>query len=195
MEECRGLIILYPVACFQYSIRVFLHVSTFYTIIENNKFPLNFSIEGNQGKKKRKEIFIRKNRSIGNQFQKNREIRLFRSLVFVTRREIRNFFFFFFQRRIHSSRFEKSRILNWKVFTQGFRTGGSWHESEDGRQLARLGSFSYGWQPVPGEIFYLKKGMEIFLPSKKEEQVCRRSPPTARYFLVFRPTPPGDLVT
>lgn len=63
MEECRGLIILYPVACFQYSIRVFLHVSTFYTIIENNKFPLNFSIEGNQGKKKRKEIFIRKNLS------------------------------------------------------------------------------------------------------------------------------------
>lgn len=96
---------------------------------------------------------------------------------------------------VHSSRIEKSRtaILNWKVFTQGFR--GSWL-GQDGRQLARLGSFSYRWQPVPGEIFYLKKGMEIFLfPRTRKNKFVGRSPPTARYFLVFRPTLPGDLVT
>lgn len=130
MEECRGLIILYPVACFQYSIRVFLHVSTFYTIIENNKFPLNFSIEGNQGKKKRKEIFIRKNRSIGNQFQKNREIRLFRSLVFVARREIRNFFFFFFPKKGTFVTIREKSNIELESFHIGF---------SDGRKLARVG--------------------------------------------------------
>lgn len=86
---------------------------------------------------------------------------------------------------VHSSRIEKSRtaILNWKVFTQGFR--GSWL-GQDGRQLARFGSFSYRWQPVPGEIFYLKKGMEIFLfPRTRKNKFVGRSPPTARYFLVF----------
>lgn len=129
MEECRGLIILYPVACFQYSIRVFLHVSTFYTIIENNKFPLNFSIEGNQGKKKRKEIFIRKNRSIGNQFQKIERSAYFdlSSLSLVEKLGI--FFFFFPKKDTFVTIREKSNIE-----LESFHIGFS-----DGRKLARVG--------------------------------------------------------
>lgn len=59
MEECRGLIILCPVACFQYSIRVFLHVSTFYIpSLRYYKFPFNFSIEGKIGGKKGEKKFL-----------------------------------------------------------------------------------------------------------------------------------------
>lgn len=111
---------------------------------------------------------------------------------FIIRREIREFSFFKGGGggiRVHSSRVERSYWIGKFSAQQG-----SW---EDGRQLARLGSFSRRWQPVPGEIFYLKKGMEIFLSlrTRKNKFVGYPPPPTARYFLVFRPTLSGDLVT
>lgn len=111
---------------------------------------------------------------------------------FIIRREIREFSSFKGGGggiRVHSSRVERSYWIGKFSAQQG-----SW---EDGRQLARLGSFSRRWQPVPGEIFYLKKGMEIFLSlrTRKNKFVGYPPPPTARYFLVFRPTLSGDLVT
>lgn len=129
MEECRGLIILCPVACFQYSIRVFLHVSTFYIpSLRYYKFPFNFSIEGKIGGKKgeKKFLFAKIDRSEIN-FKKIERSAYFdlSSLLFVEKLGI-----FFFPKKGTSVTIREKSNIELESFHIGF---------SGGRKLARLG--------------------------------------------------------